>query len=122
MGNLRKDYVSERFVIVNQSESKKTKTRKNPYKAGNESMTKPSVLSLVQKDGMLQRLQDDEDEIVKGWSVRVFPAPEPYVETYADKREQEYGAVTEQIEFITENGLEAWQTKVAEIKAKHPKE
>ena len=43
MGNLRKDYVSERFVIVNQSESKKTKTRKNPYKAGNESMTKPSV-------------------------------------------------------------------------------
>ena len=26
-----------------------------------------------------------------------------------------------QIEFITENGLEAWQTKVAEIKARYPK-
>ena len=32
-----------------------------------------------------------------------------------------YGPVAEQIEFITENGLEAWQTKVAEIKAKYPK-
>tara|TARA_Y100000310_G_scaffold37917_1_gene35554 strand:- start:42 stop:536 length:495 start_codon:yes stop_codon:yes gene_type:complete len=33
-----------------------------------------------------------------------------------------YGPVAEQIEFITENGLEAWQAKVAEIKAKYPKE
>ena len=32
-----------------------------------------------------------------------------------------YGPVAEQIEFITENGLEAWQVKVAEIKAKYPK-
>jgi hypothetical protein len=32
-----------------------------------------------------------------------------------------YGPPTDQIEFITENGLEAWQTKVAEIKAKYPK-
>ena len=33
----------------------------------------------------------------------------------------EYGIPVEQLEFITENGLEAWQTKVAEIKAKYPK-
>ena len=33
-----------------------------------------------------------------------------------------YGPASEQIEFITENGLEAWQAKVAEIKAKYPKE
>ena len=32
-----------------------------------------------------------------------------------------YGSPTDQIEFITENGLEAWQSKVAEIKAKYPK-
>ena len=32
-----------------------------------------------------------------------------------------YGSATDQIEFITENGLEAWQTKVAEIKTKYPK-
>jgi len=32
-----------------------------------------------------------------------------------------YGPVIGQIEFITENGLEAWQSKVADIKAKYPK-
>ena len=36
-------------------------------------------------------------------------------------RSSEYGMATDQIEFITENGLEAWQAKVAEIKARHPK-
>ena len=40
---------------------------------------------------------------------------------YQQKRENAYGLVTEQIEYITENGLEAWQTKVAEIKALYPK-
>ena len=48
--------------------------------------------------------------------------PEPYVETYADKRAKEYGTTDRQIEFITENGLEAWQARVAEIKKKYPKE
>jgi hypothetical protein len=38
------------------------------------------------------------------------------------KRIVEYGSVAEQIEYITENGLDAWQSKVAEIKAKYPKE
>lgn len=40
---------------------------------------------------------------------------------YVDNRLEEYGTPEHQIEFITENGLDAWQTKVAEIKAKHPK-
>lgn len=33
----------------------------------------------------------------------------------------EYGTPEAQIEFITEQGLEAWQANVAEIKATHPK-
>ena len=41
--------------------------------------------------------------------------------TWLQKRIYAYGSAEEQIEFITENGLEAWQTKVAEIKAKYPK-
>ena len=49
------------------------------------------------------------------------PEPEPYVETYADKRLKEYGSTQEQIEFITENGLDAWQTNVDKIKKKYPK-
>lgn len=36
-------------------------------------------------------------------------------------RKREYGSTESQIEFITENGIEAWQAKVAEIKAKYPK-
>ena len=50
------------------------------------------------------------------------PEPEPYVETYKDKRLKEYGSVEEQIEFITEKGLDAWETNVDEIKKKYPKE
>ena len=45
-----------------------------------------------------------------------------YVEmTWLENRTEAYGYPREQIEFITENGLEAWQAKVAEIKAKYPK-
>jgi len=41
--------------------------------------------------------------------------------SWLDNRMESYGAPDVQIEFITENGLEAWQSKVAEIKAKYPK-
>jgi hypothetical protein len=37
------------------------------------------------------------------------------------KRIKEYGSIAEQIEYITENGLDAWQSKVNNIKAKYPK-
>ena len=35
-------------------------------------------------------------------------------------RRDEYGPWENQIEYITENGLEAWQSKVSEIKSRHP--
>ena len=37
-------------------------------------------------------------------------------------RIKEYGSIAEQIEYITENGLDAWQSKVNSIKIKYPKE
>jgi len=37
-------------------------------------------------------------------------------------RQKEYGTPQEMIEFITENGLEAWKTNVQAIKTKYPKE
>lgn len=61
------------------------------------------------------------------WVVTAIPEPEPepeeepYVPTYEDKRLKEYGSTEKQIEYITENGLDAWQQRVAEIKAKYPK-
>ena len=36
-------------------------------------------------------------------------------------REAAYGPLGQQIEYITEHGLDAWQTKVAQIKADNPK-
>lgn len=55
--------------------------------------------------------------------------PEPIVEEveeisnpeWLQNRIDAYGDVASQIEYITENGLEAWQAHVAEIKAKYPK-
>ena len=38
-----------------------------------------------------------------------------------NNRVNEYGSIAEQIEYITENGLDAWQSKVNSIKAKYPK-
>ena len=79
MGDIRKGYVSERFMIVTKKDDKVVDPAKFPYALGNESMTNPSILSLVEKDGMLQRLQDNEDEYVKNWSIRVFESKNPIV-------------------------------------------
>ena len=95
MGNLRKDHVAERFVIVNESKTKPSKSKKNPFKFGNESMTNPSVLSLVLKDGMLQRLQDDEGDSVKNWTVRVVPAINPAVDIEAENTYSEHPLYSE---------------------------
>jgi len=58
MGDLRKDYVIDKFVIVSPNNHVDTDSKKCPFCPGNESMTNQSTLSLVAKDGMLQRLQD----------------------------------------------------------------
>ena len=44
MGDMRKDYVLEREVIVHPSTKKNTSVKKCPYCPGNESMTNPSLL------------------------------------------------------------------------------
>ena len=91
MGDMRKDYVSERFMIVSKKDNKVVDPKKSPFAPGNEAMTNPSVLSLVAKDGMLQRLQDNEDETyVEGWAIRVFESKNPIVSidtenSYSDK-------------------------------------
>ena len=41
--------------------------------------------------------------------------------TVLAERIEAYGSTADQIEFITENGLEAWQTKVEGIKNQYPK-
>ena len=48
------------------------------------------------------------------------PAVDPVPQWQEDRRIA-YGSPEAQLEYITENGLEAWQAKVAQIKADNPK-
>ena len=65
-----------------------------------------------------------------GFTSTASAKPEPIVEEeeYVDDRpawliarEAAYGSLASQVEYITENGLEAWQAHVAGIKAANPK-
>ena len=86
------------------------------------------------------KLQDDmvdgvSNPYIAEWNITEKPKPtdaelnalEDEAQTVSDNaqavsnRMSEYGSVESQIEFITENGLDAWKTKVDEIKAKYPK-
>lgn len=78
MGNMRIDYLSGRFVIVRQN-ANLGQGLDSEYAPGNEKQTNPSVLSLVIKDGILQRKQDLDGQIIPDWSVRVFVDKNPIV-------------------------------------------
>lgn len=56
----------------------------------------------------------------KEWPENLTPAPDGSPQWLQDRR-MAYGSWESQIEYITENGLEAWQTHVAQIKADNPK-
>lgn len=66
-------------------------------------------------------------DVKPGQKRTASPAPSRLTEevlrepTWIDLRLQAYGDIASQIEFITENGLEAWQEHVAEIKKMFPK-
>jgi hypothetical protein len=86
------------------------------------------------KDVRLQDNSDGEGVFIAEWNLDIpkptmaqldaFEAQANIVESnqaQVQNRIKEYGSIAEQIEYITENGIEAWQTKVAEIKLKFPK-
>ena len=78
---------------------------------------------------------DGKGAFISEWNITAKPKPtdaelnalESEAQDMSDNaqaisnRMSEYGSVESQIEFITENGLDAWKTKVDEIKAKYPK-
>ena len=66
--------------------------------------------------------------IAVGQTSTASAKPEPIIEEPVDDRPawlvarlEAYGSLESQIEYITENGLDAWQTHVATIKADNPK-
>ncbi len=67
----------------------------------------------IRNENGLVKMTDDE--------FNAYQEANKPAKTYADFRAEEYGSLVNQMEFITENGLEAWQQKVADIKIKYPK-
>ena len=87
------------------------------------------------KDFILQDNSDGKGVFIAEWNLDIpkptmaqldaFEAQANIVENnqaQVQNRIKEYGSIAEQIEYITENGIDAWQLKVAEIKSKFPKE
>ena len=87
------------------------------------------------KDVRLQDNSDGKGVFISEWNLDIpkptlaqldaYEAQANIVESnqaQVRNRIKEYGSIAEQIEFITENGLDAWQSKVNSIKAKYPKE
>jgi len=87
------------------------------------------------KDVILKNDAESGGDYIAEWNLDIpkptiaqldaFEAQAKIVESNQEQvqnRIKEYGSIAEQIEYITENGIEAWQTKVNSIKAKYPKE
>lgn len=87
------------------------------------------------KDVILQDNSDGKGVFIAEWNLDIpkptmaqldaYEAQAKIVESnqaQVQNRIKEYGSIAEQIEYITENGLDAWQLKVNSIKAKYPKE
>lgn len=94
LSELRRDYLIERFVVVptedgnsdhayngNGNGHSRKHSKACVYCPGNEHLTSPAVLAMVQRNGMYQMLSDVEGNYVKDWSVRVFPSTDPAVST-----------------------------------------
>ncbi len=85
MVEIRKDYFTERLSIILPDNGLKPgqtlpqKQEKCNYCAGNEEMTPPADLVLVKRGDTLLKQTDSEGDIVKNWSVRIFPAKSPLV-------------------------------------------
>ncbi len=82
MSEIRRDYFTERLVIISAERSKRPNDFKHqkepeatstcPFCPGNESMTPPAELVLTQRGGSLVKLKEGESESVTDWIVRMF--------------------------------------------------
>jgi len=104
LGELRKDYFTNRIVLTSTKKNESSKPIKknnstSPQKSidpkcilcpGNEEKTNAADMVLIQKGGALIKMVDEEDDPVKDWVVRVIPSKESVVTptpeaTYSDR-------------------------------------
>src|SRR5271157_457650 len=85
MVEIRKDYFTEKISIILPDRGLKPgqvipqKTERCNYCAGNEEMTPPADLVLVKRGDTLLKQTDSEGDVIKNWSVRIFPSKNPLV-------------------------------------------
>lgn len=95
MGELRRDYFTNKIVLTSSKNDKvvPVKDEKNELSSnnknnsecilcpGNEKKTLPADLVLVQNEGMLMKMSDEDDDPVLNWVVRIFPSEYPVVKS-----------------------------------------
>lgn len=91
MGELRKDYLTDRLVIISEERARRPTDFKTagklrpkakcPFCPGNESMTPPAELVLFQSGDARLVLEGEEAEHAQSWLVRTFKNMFPVVST-----------------------------------------
>ena len=82
----------------------------------------PNAVVSVSGDDVNQIEWLENTPVIDSTTILAKQAELQTLEDVISNRIKEYGSIAEQIEYITENGLDAWQSKVNSIKAKYPKE
>ena len=82
----------------------------------------PNAVVSVSGDDVNQIEWLENTPVIDSTTILAKQAKLQTLEDVIDNRIKEYGSIAEQIEYITENGLDAWQSKVNSIKLKYPKE
>lgn len=95
MGELRRDYFTNKIVLTSSKNDKKIKINEDNKKSisenkidsncnlcpGNEKKNSPADLVLVQTEGILMKMSDEDDDPVQNWVVRIFPSEYPVVKS-----------------------------------------
>ena len=93
-----------------------------------------SNVNFMKDDVMLQDNLDGKGAFIASWNLSIAQPTMEQLNSYEAQatiyennqqvianRKKSYGTIEQQIEFITENGVEAWQEKVNQIKLENPK-
>ena len=105
MGEIRKDYFVDRWVIIEPRRAKRPSDFKIVkeeqeegicyFCPGNEHLTPPSIYSIIYENNIYIKKQDSDEERVKNWTVRVFPNKYPIVSLEPESEHTNYPTESE---------------------------
>lgn len=95
---------------------------KEAYDIGGNLLTVPVNTPTRNKGGIRYLLTDDDKAREAAKEAKYLSESETRAdEKVIKERVKEYGTPTQQLEFLAENGIEAFVTRQLKIKQKHPK-